>query len=867
MVKEDLVRFDGTPLFPERRAYTVTYRLSEQEAHLYAEVTEYVRVEMNRAERLTAEGEGRRGNTVGFALTILQRRLASSPEAIYQSLRRRRERLESRVTEEKLLKRGFEYGKILELSEEEIEDLEDAPEGEVENLEEEIIEQASAARTIEELEAEIAILERLENLANDVRHSGKDRKWEELSNLLQDTPEMFDESRHRRKMIIFTEHRDTLQYLCRRIRTLLGRAEAVVHIDGSMRREERRYVQELFSQDPGVEILVATDAAGEGINLQRAHLMANYDLPWNPNRLEQRFGRIHRIGQTEVCHMWSLVAEETREGDVFKRLLKKLEVESQSLDGRVFDVLGQVFEGTQLRKLLIEAIRYGDRPEVRERLNQVVDSALDPERLKKLLEEEALTRDLMDAARVSEVREEMERAAARRLQPHFIRAFFLEAFRRLGGSIRERESKRFEITYVPASIRNRARQLGRGEVLTRYERICFDKDQMRLTGRPGATLVCPGHPLLDSIVDLILERFGEFLKKGTVLVDEESDLESVRALFYLEHAIQDARTTASGGRRIISQQMQFVEIDSEGNMRIAGHAPYLNYRPILKDELVLVRPHLEAEWLSRDLDVEVRRFAAEEVVPRHLSEVRNRKEAIIKKTQQAVRDRLLEEIRFWDTRAIQLRREEEAGKKNAGVNAARARQRADELETRLRRRMDELEKERQISALPPNILGGCLIVPGAQLMKLKGETTSHLQEFNREKKAMERLAMQMVMEVEAKMGFQPRDVSSEDLGYDIESKDPVSGRLRFIEVKGRVEGARTVTVTKNEILTALNKPDDFILAIGRPGSDGERHLHYILRPFQREPDFAVTSVNYDLERLLERSVEPEETKTGVAIFS
>src|SRR5690606_31739145 len=252
--------------------------------------------------------------------------------------------------------------------------------------------------------------------------------WEELSNLLQDTPEMFDESRHRRKMIIFTEHRDTLQYLCRRIRTLLGRAEAVVHIDGSMRREERRYVQELFSPDPGVEILVATDAAGEGINLQRAHLMANYDLPWNPNRLEQRFGRIHRIGQTEVCHMWSLVAEETREGDVFKRLLKKLEVESQSLDGRVFDVLGQVFEGTQLRKLLIEAIRYGDRPEVRERLNQVVDSALDPERLKKLLEEEALTRDLMDAARVSEVREEMERAAARRLQPHFIRAFFLEAF-------------------------------------------------------------------------------------------------------------------------------------------------------------------------------------------------------------------------------------------------------------------------------------------------------------------------------------------------------------------------------------------------------------------------------------------------------
>src|SRR5262249_16377130 len=158
---------------------------------------------------------------------------------------------------------------------------------------------------------------------------------------------MFDAHGHRRKLVIFTEHRDTLTYLVERISTLLGQPDAVVTIHGGMSREERRTVQERFTQDKDVHILVATDAAGEGINLQRADLMVNYDLPWNPNRLEQRFGRIHRIGQTEVCHLWNLVAEETREGDVFARLLKKLEVERESLGGAVFDVLGKVFQGAE----------------------------------------------------------------------------------------------------------------------------------------------------------------------------------------------------------------------------------------------------------------------------------------------------------------------------------------------------------------------------------------------------------------------------------------------------------------------------------------------------------------------------------------
>ena len=318
MVKESLLKFDGTPLFPERIAYTVPYKLSEAEAHLYKAVTDYVREEFNRAEALEND---KRAGTVGFALTILQRRLASSPEAIYQSLRRRRERLESRLREMEVLQRGGQAAPVfapavLALDAEDIEDLEDAPDREVEAAEEEILDQATAARSIAELKAEIETLKGLESLALGVRRSGADTKWRELASLLGEiftpaaitnqsaeegapydsgarTPPKPTPSPHQ-KLVIFTEHRDTLNYLENRITTLLGRKEAVVIIHGGVGREERLKMQESFKHDPEVQVLLATDAAGEGINLQRAHLMVNYDLPWNPNRIEQRFGRIHR---------------------------------------------------------------------------------------------------------------------------------------------------------------------------------------------------------------------------------------------------------------------------------------------------------------------------------------------------------------------------------------------------------------------------------------------------------------------------------------------------------------------------------------------------------------------------------------------
>ena len=434
MVKEEMVKFDGTPLFPERKAYTVNYKLSDIEAALYESVTHYVQTEMGKADQL----DGSRKGSVGFALTALQRRLASSPEAIFQSLKRRKERLERRLREERLGIRGQQI--LAETLADVPEDDDDLNAEEQENLEETLVDQATAASTIAELEQEIVILQALEHQAKAVVASGQDRKWDELSRILQNNPAMRDADGRLRKLIIFSEHRDTLNYLHQKIAGVLGSTDSIVTIHGGTHRDERRRIQAIFRSDPEVRVLVATDAAGEGVNLQNANLMVNYDLPWNPNRLEQRFGRIHRIGQQEVCHLWNLVAKETREGDVFFRLLEKLSVESAALNGRVFDILGEVFEGISLKDLLLEAIRYGDQPEVRARLGQRVENAFDHDKLRDILNRNALAQESMSAERLFAVKEEMEKAEARRLQPFFVRSFFMKAFEALGGSIHPREA-------------------------------------------------------------------------------------------------------------------------------------------------------------------------------------------------------------------------------------------------------------------------------------------------------------------------------------------------------------------------------------------------------------------------------------------
>ncbi|MDD6180988.1 MAG: helicase-related protein [Desulfovibrionaceae bacterium] len=858
LVKEDLLKFDGSRLFPERHAATVDYSLSPQEAELYQAVTEYVENEFNRADKLAGE----RSTTVGFALTVLQRRLASSPEAIYQSLRRRRERLERRLEEERLGRRARSGGRPeagLSLAAADF-DEDDLPAAELEEAEEQVADRASAASTAAELEAEIATLKRLEDMAAQVRASGGDRKWEELSALLQDERCMFDADGVREKLIIFTEHRDTLRYLAGRIRSLLGSEDAVVVIDGGMLRDERRKVEERFRQDGEVRILVATDAAGEGLNLQRAHLMVNYDLPWNPNRLEQRFGRIHRIGQTRECWLWNLVAAETREGKVFKTLFEKLEQERQALGGKVFDILGKVtFNNRPLRELLIEAVRHGQDPDVQTRLDADVAAAFDGEALRRLLREHALTQDVMDAHAVAAIREDMERMEARRLQPHFIEAFFREAFSALGGRMAPREKGRFEISFVPHCVRSRDSLVGAGDpVLPRYERVCFDKAGRSLPGAAPAALICPGHPLLEAVGDVLRERAGDLLKRGAVLVDESDAGTAARLLFFIEHSIQDGTLLPDGRCRTVSRRMHFVELGEDGTASGAGTAPYLDYRPASEEERQAALAHAAGQaWLAGHAEGLALSHAVTQLIPGHLSEVRARREALLDRTEKAVRERLTAEIRYWDYRAADLRLREQADKRNSQLNANMAERRAEELAARLKRRMDELAAERSISALPPVVMGGALIIPAGLAARLTGRPLPAACADAEARRATELAAMQAVMAVERQLGFLPRDVSAARCGYDIESAVPDAlerglPSLRFIEVKGRAAGADTVIVTRNEILTALNQPEQFLLALVEVDGPRTRTI-YLKRPFVHAPDFSAEGCIFNIAALLEQA--------------
>ena len=850
LVKEDLLKFDGTPLFPERRAYTVNYDLSPKESVLYHEVTSYVQEEFNRADQLSNE----RKNTVGFALTILQRRLASSPEAIFQSLHRRRERLENRLNEEKLGKRAEDYRSTINYDADYDDD--DYSSEEIEREEENVADQASAARTIQELEAEIRTLKHLEKIANEVRLSGEDRKWDELSKLLQDNECMFTADGQREKLIIFTEHKDTLRYLTDKIRTLFGSDDSVVTIHGGMLRDERRKVEEMFRQDKNVRILIATDAAGEGINLQRAHLMINYDLPWNPNRLEQRFGRIHRIGQTEVCHLWNLVSQETREGMVFQCLFNKLEEERAALGGKVFDILGDMtFENKPLRELLIEAIRYGNDPKVRERLWQVVDHSMNTDKFRELISENALTEDSMDVSKVMEIKEEMERVEAHKLQPHFIEAFFIEAFKSLGGKIHKREHGRYEITSVPFAIRNRDMQIGFGEaVLPRYERICFEKDDCNIPGLVPASLICPGHPLLDATVDLIRERNADALKHGSIFIDDEDYGRDPRLLFYIEDAIQDGVILPNGNKRIISKNVHFVELKEDGTAKNAGYAPYLDYRAASEEETKAILDYAKSQaWLSQGVEDRAQGYAISEIIPEHFTRVKTHKLEMLDKIAKAVKDRMTQEIQYWDFRAIDLREKEAAGKGNQRLTSANAARRAEELEARMQKRLAEIDTERMISAMPPVIVGGSLVIPKGLLHILMHQATPDT--FSQgDRQAVEHAAMKAVMDIELRLGNTPTDVSAAKCGYDVESRIPERIRayaraLRMIEVKGRKKGSTTVTVSKNEILTCLNKPDEFILAIVEVDGDKTRTV-YLKKPFKNAPDFTATSVNFDIVDLI-----------------
>jgi hypothetical protein len=301
--------------------------------------------------------------------------------------------------------------------------------------------------------------------------------------------------------------------------------------------------------------------------------------------------------------------------------------------------------------------------------------------------------------------------------------------------------------------------------------------------------------------------------------------------------------------------MLYVEINAQGVIHHPQYAPYLDYRPLKDDEprpeAILALP--QCQWINHELERVAQDHAIKNVVPQHVSEVRERRLSWIERTKIAVKERLTREIAYWDHRSSQLQTQEQAGRSNAQLNSNEARKRADELQGRLQRRLKELEQEAIISALPPVIMGGVVVIPVGLLNSIAGipPLTRPL-----ETQASAARARSIIMEAERQLGFTPKDLEHLKLGYDIESCDPKTGKLRFLEVKGRVSNAETITVTKNEILYSLNKPKDFILAIVAFEQDESHSVHYIRSPFQNRPDFAVTSINYSLPDLISRSSPP-----------
>ncbi|MEV7788242.1 helicase-related protein [Streptomyces sp. NPDC088106] len=836
MIKEDLLTFDGRRLFPERRAYTVPYDLSPVEHELYEQVTEYVRQEMNRAERL----DGRRGNQVGFALTVLQRRLASSPAAIHRSLERRRQRLEARRQEilsgHTLPSAGTtrtpEPASAPVPSVPAEDELDDLTGDELERLEEQVVDAATAARTVQELELEIAALYELERLAGRALASGDDRKWRELSALLEDEPLLRDEHGVPRKLIIFTEHRDTLDYLSRRITNLIGRPEAVVTIHGGTPRPRRRDARDAFNQDPEVRVLIATDAAGEGLNLQRAHLMVNYDLPWNPNRIEQRFGRIHRIGQTEVCHLWNLVAADTREGQVFQRLLDKIEQQSKAYEGKVYNVLGELFEGEPLRGLLLQAIRYGDQPEVKNRLDQVIDARVG-ERAVELIAGLALDAHVMGLEDLQEVRLRMEEAQARRLHPHYVRAFFQDAFDRLGGHLRARESGRYEITHIPAVLRDAGR-FGRGlggVVQRRYERVCFDRDRVTLPGAARADLIAPGHPLFDAVLEETVHRHGDLLTRGTVLVDASDAGTRPRLLTALVQEVAD------GHRRPVDRSFAFVELHPDGTAHDAGPAPYLDYRPPTPREAEAAEALLKEDWLRDGGPARALEWAVREAVPQHLARTRERLVPVIERTRAQVEQRLRQEIGFWHAQAGKLELDLAEGKK-VRHRPETARTWAEDLERRREQRLAALDKDQALQARPPVVAGCALVVPVGWLLRRIGPAETALEKDVRDTLhaadgyETDRRAVAAVLIAERGLGRLPEEMAHNNPGYDIRSRT-LEGHLVHIEVKGRREGAEHFYISRNEVLVAKNRGAHHRLALVSVSTHGPEHdeIRYLTDAF------------------------------------
>ena len=859
IVKEKLCTFDGKRLFPKRYAKALKFNLSELEAALYEEVTHYVRNGMNRADQLK---EKRRRIIIGFALASLQRRLASSPAAIYKSLCRRRDRLAEQAknlqelasSEDTISASQLPQG--VKLSDFSDFDYDEYDAQSLEELEDFAISAESAAERVDELEKEVEDLRALSELAKEVLDSHTDIKWVELRNLLH-SPEF----KKGRKLIVFTEYKDTLEYVADRISDEVGKPEAVVRIHGGINPHERRSIQEKFQVDSSVKVLVATDAAGEGVNLQVANMMVNYDLPWNPNRIEQRFGRIHRIGQKFPCHLWNLVAHETREGQVFTRLFEKIEQQREVYGDQVYDVLGDSFVSTSLRDLLMTAIKSDSDPAHKEYMNSVIDHDIGNQ-LKSVLDERKLVGAEWDETSNKEIKELMELSRARKLQPWFVHAFFKAALEKYGGRMSRREEGRFQISYMPSSIRGQEYD-GKGTIQKEYERVTFDKRHIHLDDKRPALLISPGTPLLTAVVEKILSDYGDTLDKGAILLDQNDLSANLRLLLYFDHKISDRRGKY-GNVNVVSRRFHYVEVDEIGNLSVPGNEPYMSYELPKPEMLTKLKGHIDTDWIDQAFENKAQEWAIQNLAEQHFEEIRKITEARVDKTKEAVETRLKLEIDYWGERADKVRKMEEKGYAEY-TNSDKLRERAIDLEVRLGQRQLEIDQERHLNNNPPYIVGAALIVPQGLIDKAVGfepteEEAKQAEQAEVDRMKTDRRAMEAVLAAEKSLGRVPEAQDHNNPGYDILSVDPQTGTHYFIEVKGHLPQTKEITVSAPQVQKAKSNPERWLLAVVSVPEEtsAESEVRYLVEPFKKVTmHFAQTKLSLKVKDLLKEAVEPQ----------
>jgi len=821
-LKEDMKKFDGTPCFPPRHVKTLPYTLSPEEVELYEAVTSYVKNNFQQAE-----SQGNRNG--GLALTVLQRRLASSVAAVSLSLERRLKRLKGL---RKLGQLKQEFGEIPD-------ELEDLTEAERWKFEDEVVERLTLASNMAELEVEIGELEQLVARAKRPARNPmfKETKFEELRDVIS-----AHVSGRNERLLIFTEHKDTLDFLVGKLGNL-GFHCCTIH--GGMPLPKRIDAErEFFEHCPSV--MVATEAAGEGINLQFCSLMVNYDIPWNPNRLEQRMGRIHRYKQQKEVMIFNLVASNTREGEVMACLLAKLEDMKLALGSdRVYDVIGEIISAPKFEELMRDWL--ANRRTLQEILAEIEVSTDETQvaRIRAEMTNKALGSRFID---MSAIAEQARQSKEQRLMPEYIERFFVEAYRSFGGTITEDKARRgvWTISRVPPDVRKLPEAIERrfGKVGQTYPRMTFDKAN---TGAyQEVEFVGPGHPLFEGVVERVLREYGPALLKGAAFYS--ADATTPEILWLLRTGIED------GQGRTIGPRLAAVHRQA-GNVRKIQPYALLDLKS--PDQLPCIPPELREIAQAEDHVID---WALDAVVAPYFQEMSDRrnhelaiKEKYVRKSLNYLIGESNRKLMDYDRKVNSFLNPNDPQALNLKGNRSKEATRRDELVHRRDTRLAELEHERQLSEQPPEVLGVAVILP----MGVPPELTPAHAEAMKSDPETEAIAIQVVKTYESQQGRKPVSVEEEQCGWDITS---LSGGqpARYIEVKGRA-GDGAVGLSPNEWIKAQRFGMDYWLYIVThcKSAGSQPQLHMIQDAASKlSPTEEVSVVRY--------LVKPDDWKKAVA---